>query len=465
MVWTVEVPGLTKIQGMKKTMMLAILILAVHAESNLGEETVTTLPMRLQKLPDTVRSGTTSSITHATPQICDIETPSPEVWKAHNISGFLDSYPHANTTSVSEFARQNGVFNFVCGIGETCDAGQICAPVAGPVWHVLYAVQQWNHVQESFNKAISFAASTLSIIGSKLAIDLYPPEEKKVKHLFKVSYILSLVVAIVATISAVLMVWCPGVNVVAMGVAGGLIGGAVATAQASTTIAAQKAFNALKSDAFSRSASFTEAISQWEQGMQKKLADDMNRALTAGINSPDGFGPLLADGKLFINTLDKTTYDIEKSLEDVVKRRMINSILLEKKAFVTVNSDECNQGGPDGAFKSEDGWLSWCKDGKMMNIIYANGDKAGNQLYNAGMIPMKYGITVEYMTTQSENCQLKYGGYSHDPYKDGPLPSDINADCIFNLPVCYPSADKSIRKKRRKHGTVVACREKAALPI
>ena len=38
----------------------------------------------------------------------------------------------------------------------------------------------------------------------------YPPEEKKVKHLFKVSYILSLVVAIVATISAVVSTFlCP----------------------------------------------------------------------------------------------------------------------------------------------------------------------------------------------------------------------------------------------------------------
>ncbi|KNZ62389.1 hypothetical protein VP01_1276g6 [Puccinia sorghi] len=233
--------------------------------------------------------------------------------------------------------------------------------------------------------------------------------------------------------------------------------------------------------------SYTDALSRWERGMHDKLADKMKRALTAGINSPDGFGPLLADGKLFTNTLDKTTFDIEKSMQEVVKRRMISSILLQNKAFVTVNSDECNQGGPDGAFKPEDGWLSWCKDGKMMNIIYADGNKSGNQLYNGGMIPSKYGITVEYMTTQSENCQSKYGGYSHDPYKDGLLPTDINADCIFNLPVCYPSADKcestqatdktnkmslslytrkgTIRKKRRMHGTVVACRDQAALPI
>ncbi|KNZ62391.1 hypothetical protein VP01_1276g8 [Puccinia sorghi] len=224
-------------------MMLATLILAVHAEPDSGVETRTTLPTRLKTLPATAANGTTGSNTHATPQICNIEAPTPEVWKAHNISGFLASYPNANTISISEFASQNGVANFVCGIGETCDAGQICAPIPGPVWHVLYAVQQWNHLQESYNEAITFAANTLN--------SSFPPDKKKSDHLFKISNILSLVVAIVATISAVIMVWCPGVNVVAMGLAASA-GAAVATAQAATTIEAQKAFDAMQSDAFSR---------------------------------------------------------------------------------------------------------------------------------------------------------------------------------------------------------------------
>jgi hypothetical protein len=127
---------------------------------------------------------------------------------------------------------------------------------------------------------------------------------------------------------------------------------------------------------------------------------------------------------------------------------------------------------------------------RMMNVIYADGDKAGNKIYNGVTIPDKYGVTVEYMTTQSENCQQKFGGFSHDPYVDQcvmiqfhllwlnkkkitqeslgklmtnyhlscqrPLPSDINADCIFNLPVCYPSADKRksyspLEKKGNNH--------------
>jgi hypothetical protein len=76
------------------------------------------------------------------------------------------------------------------------------------------------------------------------------------------------------------------------------------------------------------------AISQWKDGMQKSLSDDMKHALGTGINDPAGLGGMLADGKLFTNTLDKTTYDIEKSLEEVVKRRMINNILKEKVSFL-----------------------------------------------------------------------------------------------------------------------------------
>ncbi|KAI7941637.1 hypothetical protein MJO29_013711 [Puccinia striiformis f. sp. tritici] len=424
---------------------------------------INTGPTGTNSTSNTTNQTNTINVTNAT-KICDAEAPTPEVWKARNISGFLATYPNAANLTISEFAKQHGVSNFVCGISENCDAGQICSPIPGPVWHVLYSVQQWNHLQQSFVKALNFATNTLNTIGSQISIDLFPPEKGKSDHLYEVSFILALVLAIWATVSAAIYLWVPGLNVLALGFAA-MAGAALATAQAATTIQAEKFYNNMQSDAFSRWSSFTEAISQWQAGMQKKLTGDMKHALESGINDPSGFGGILANGALFTNTLQKTTYDIEKSLEEVVKRRMISTILMKKKAFVTVNSDKCKKGGPNGAFKAEDGWLSWCKDGKMMNIIYADGNKSGNKIYNAGMIPTKYGISVEYMTTQSENCQKKFGGYGHDPYKDGALPTDPNADCIVNLPVCYPSADKSIRKKRRKHGTVVACRENASLPI
>ncbi|POW04094.1 hypothetical protein PSTT_10661 [Puccinia striiformis] len=406
-------------------------------ESGTYGGTQVTLPIREKKLPPIVTTDTTgttnatgttgtNSTTSAlaltnTSKICDVESPTPEVWKARNISGFLSSYPNGNNLTLAQFAEQHGVYNFKCGIGDTCDAGQICAPIPGPVWHVLYAVQQWHHIQESLNRALAFAANTLIalsafdfLVHGHLAkwvfISMYQgsPRQRKSDHLYKVSFILALVVAIIATISAAAFLWVPGVNNILIMGAIGAVGAAVATGQAVTTIQAQQAFDSMKSDAFSRWAGYTEAITKWQEGMQKQLFDDTKRALGLGINDPAGLGGVLANGAL-------SPIPCKKQLMTSKKLWKMSS----NKAFVTVNSDECKQGGPNGAFKSEDGWLSWCKDGKMMNIIYADGNKSGNKLYNGGMIPAKYGITVEYMTTQSENCQIKYGGYGHDPYGDG----------------------------------------------
>ncbi|PLW38383.1 hypothetical protein PCANC_13661 [Puccinia coronata f. sp. avenae] len=305
--------------------------------------------------------ATTQNTTPATPKICDIEAPSPAVWKAHNISGFIASYPNSSTITISEFARQNGVINFVCGIGETCDAGQICGPIPGPVWHVLFAVQQWNQQLESMNKAIGFAASVVKATSSQLAIDLFPPDKAKSDKLFNVAHIMSLVLAAAAVVSAVVICWFPGPNVIATAFAAAAV---VAVVEASVTLEAQKAFNAMKSDSFTRWAHYTEAITHWQEDIQNKILDTSKRFLTSGINDPAAMGALMLAGNTFTNAVDKDTNDIERAMEDVIKRRLIAGILLDRKAFVTVNSDSCDQKGPNGAFKPEDGWLSWCKDGK-----------------------------------------------------------------------------------------------------
>jgi hypothetical protein len=43
--------------------------------------------------------------------------------------------------------------------------------------------------------------------------------------------------------------------------------------------------------------------------------------------------------------------------QDEVKKRYSCGLLSNLQ-------DGCDRGGPNGAFKPEDGWLSWCKDGK-----------------------------------------------------------------------------------------------------
>ncbi|MBW0504303.1 hypothetical protein O181_044018 [Austropuccinia psidii MF-1] len=433
----------------------------------------------IEKKPTNVSSTTSNVLSSSDPRvyflskqkkICDIEIPTPKVWEAHNISGFLMNYPSGKNKTVVEFARENGVLNMGCGIGETCDAGQICAPIPGPIWHILYAFQQWNNLQESLNKAVIFAASMLNTIGSELAIDLFKPDLKKSKKLFKVSHILALVVAVMAVVSAVVLLWVPGVNFALVGLASGAAA-IVAGAQAGTSIAAIKSYNNAKSDAFSRWADFSAAIAKWEDGMHSQIFKAIQVALRTGISDEKGMGGLLKNGTFFVNTFEKNTEEIEAALTQVVKARLICQILQDKvgtlfsRAFVVMDSEPCKQGGPDGAFKLEDGWLSTCKGGRMAIIVYPKGDKSETKIYNAQAIPTKYQIPVDYITRQSVECQKKYGGFRHDPYANATLPTDLNADCIFNLPVCYVSANKNIRKIKRKDGIVVACRKAGGLPI
>jgi hypothetical protein len=105
---------------------------------------------------------------------------------------------------------------------------------------------------------------------------------------------------------------------------------------------------------------------------------------------------------------------------------------------------------------------------RMMNIVLARGDKVEKTIYNAQSIGVKYSISTEYLTTSAWKCQTQHGMY-FDPYErssvppllslflpsffppirppklillsSGPifysaLPTDPNADCLVNLPVC-----------------------------
>lgn len=101
----------------------------------------------------------------------------------------------------------------------------------------------------------------------------------------------------------------------------------------------------------------------------------------------------------------------------------------------------------------------------MMNIVKAKGTKTDNKWYNARVIADKYGISTEYLVTQSLNCFQKYKAFNYDPYQNGTLPLDVNAECVANLPVC-DCTDPAIQKARRKgHSTTRACREQGKLPI
>ncbi|KAG0144489.1 hypothetical protein CROQUDRAFT_64990, partial [Cronartium quercuum f. sp. fusiforme G11] len=372
---------------------------------------------------------------------CDVESINPNVWNRHHISEFLQTYPGGQTKNVTDLAQENRIFNWDCKIGEPCDAGQICSPIPGPIWQIFVSLQNWINLQSAIMKGVTFASNMLQTISSGLAIDLHEDDTRKYKTLFKIEDMLTLAVGISAVVCAAVMWVAPGGQGVALGVTSGAAA-LISTAQSGVTIAAQQALKDMKSSAFTRWAAYSEGIGDWEQKTHQLISNQTNLFLSSGISTEQGLYGAFKDGNYFLDVQPNSTAQIEKVMSEVVTARLISNILISKKAFVTVHSDECENDGPNGAFKIEDGWLSYCdkKHGTMMNIVAVkehDHDDVQNQLYNAISIPTKYNLSVEYMVKQSVHCQKKYGGWSHDPYKNGSLPLDINSDCLVNIPVCY----------------------------
>ncbi|KAI9615089.1 hypothetical protein H4Q26_011628 [Puccinia striiformis f. sp. tritici PST-130] len=55
-----------------------------------------------------------------------------------------------------------GAPDFICGIGDKCQAGQLCSPVQAPGWEVLVAAQEWNNYQNKFYEAVGTAVQMVT---------------------------------------------------------------------------------------------------------------------------------------------------------------------------------------------------------------------------------------------------------------------------------------------------------------
>ncbi|EGG08148.1 uncharacterized protein MELLADRAFT_105092 [Melampsora larici-populina 98AG31] len=378
------------------------------------------------------------------PNIYTAEPMVPEIWKKYNVSGYLDTYPGGKELNVADLTRQNSIYNFDCRVFQGCHIGQIGLPVPGPLYYPLLSLENYSKFQASTIKAAGFAANMvqsqalviseyiyLSIvsfehpteidvdgfvilaISSQLAIDLYKYGDNGAKKWFQVAKIFNILLAVTASVAAVTMlVVTAGSGAVLSSM---LVAGAVSLVVAGSNIAGQRALDARKSDAFSRWADYTTMVGQWQEWTTKNANDQLDAILKAGIGTPEGLLGRFQDGQFLFDRQPQSTVEIEQRMTEIMTARLINHIL-------NMIPSNCWGGGPDGALRLEDGWLSHCtKDGVMRNIIGAGpGSKAINNLYNAGAIVTKYKISVEYMVQQSIDCQNKYG-IGHDPYDNGYL--------------------------------------------
>ncbi|KAA1076974.1 hypothetical protein PGT21_025808 [Puccinia graminis f. sp. tritici] len=401
---------------------------------------------------------------------CVAQNLTADTWNRLKIDKYLAEYPGGHTLSLEQYADSTGAQNFRCGIEEYCTSGQICNPVAAPDWYVLVAAQEWNNCMNSVFKAVHFSVTTVQGMITLMVTGL--AEQNIEAH--EIAFGIGAMTALLTSAAAIV-----GIGAAALFLAGfiGALAPIAAAAGYTVVVAAPTALTGFATSSllankpsdkksFIKWASVGNLFSQWEIHMQSMIINTTQTVISSPISSNTGISSVLRNGAFLFESQTKSTSDLQTDYETVLQARSLNLVLRAMGAFVTRGSDVCNGKGTNGAWGGK-GNLSYCGPDKvMMNIVLARGDRTQNKIQNANFIATKFGFTTEYIVTQSWNCQQKYKQFEFDPYHNAPLPSDANADCVMNLPVC-DLTDERINQARHgnHHHTTKACRSQGGLPI
>lgn len=393
-----------------------------------------------------------------------------QTWITLGIDNYLASYPNGTNINLHDYARINGGDNFICGIGGKCNAGQLCSPIRAPAWEVLVAAQQWNNFQNMLYDAVGTAVQIVTATSSALVTDLYPPEHTGKLWDLMHSLILTsgLTVGIVATTLGISLLLAPAVTIVGllgvsfftlMGVA------AIGTTMAATgAVGLKLALKGKQLTPFEKWANYAFYLSEWQQHVQRSIANSTRTIINSGISTPQGISNVLKNGTYFMEIPQVDQADLMIGLKNTTTVRIVVNILRNQGAFVTIGSDKCTDSGPGGAWHGKN-VLSYCSpNGTMMNIIHGGKNHVENHWFNADKLQEKYGISTEYLVEQSYQCQLNHHSFEFDPYKSGIFPDNLYAECIANFPVC-DFRDEKLAEAKKEYGTMKACRKVGKLPI
>ncbi|EHS63213.1 uncharacterized protein PGTG_21364 [Puccinia graminis f. sp. tritici CRL 75-36-700-3] len=397
---------------------------------------------------------------------------SPQLWDQLHLDDFLKNYPGIQSISVQEFARQNGAQNFHCGIGEKCNIGELCYPVKGLAWYSLFAIQEFNLFMNSVYKAVGTTMDLVRFTTASLLGDLIKPADKSKHHhemlwfdtfMFLTAITISLSFGLLVSMSA-LTADSTWFTVGALSKYIGAASGATFTGFAIGNMV-HRSTERKPESAFDYWSQFAFYFSQCQTQMQQGITDSLRQTLDQGIAKPgtNSLADLFAHGAFLSPRAKKTSPEIEAALKDVTQIRALVILLRSMNAFITRGSEPCRGRGINGAWDERD-HLSFCgPDNVMMNIVLARGDKVEKTIYNAQSIGVKYSISTEYLTTSAWKCQSQHGMY-FDPYERSALPTDPNADCLVNLPVC-DCTRQDIQDEIKKSGIIGACRKLGQLKI
>ncbi|OAV95610.1 hypothetical protein PTTG_06276 [Puccinia triticina 1-1 BBBD Race 1] len=83
----------------------------------------------------------------------------PQTWMDLELDSYLLNYPNGDKMTLIDYATSKNASNFVCGLGSICNAGQMCYPVPDNDWYILFALQQWNSMNNILYMSIGYAIS------------------------------------------------------------------------------------------------------------------------------------------------------------------------------------------------------------------------------------------------------------------------------------------------------------------
>ncbi|KAG0142135.1 hypothetical protein CROQUDRAFT_717840 [Cronartium quercuum f. sp. fusiforme G11] len=338
----------------------------------------------------------------------------PELWKSLELDNYLRTYPSGNNLTLEMYAESIGATNFVCGIGNMCNANQICMPVRGPDWYILVAIQNWNAFSNMMYDATGYAISILQGLVTSIVNDIVPHVND---NLAIESTLIGLFAGLCGAIPgflfpASLNFWGSKIWPFVQG-GTGLICGLAWTYH---NILAM-----LPADEFSKTTDISYLLSKAQASTQGTIANSTAAATRLGISSPEGLYGVLKDGIFLNNHFSSGEFsegEIQSAILRVARARLFAAIWKAKKFFIVRGSDKCTQEGPNGAISGKE-VLSYCdSEGMMMNIVCSQDDKLITEFHWAYLVNAKYNITTEYVVKHSWECQQKYLTYAYDPYQN-----------------------------------------------
>ncbi|KAG0147739.1 hypothetical protein CROQUDRAFT_61356 [Cronartium quercuum f. sp. fusiforme G11] len=377
------------------------------------------------------------------------------LWNKLDLDDYMKKFEGGKTLSLVAYADQVNMTNFVCGIGAPCDAGQLCSSAMPPDWYILVGTQNWNQLMNDLYTSLAYGFGTVQDIAPSMITDLVP---ERTNLPVESATWLGMVAAVSGTFPAIMF---PGVGLWVWVWLQGIL----------YTTASEIWFyqNVIRAppdvvSGYTKWTNFAWMLANMQDKAQEKISNYTQNVLKAGISQEDGMFGVLKGGKFLERPLKRPQFEIQTSFENIVRLKLLAAILRSQNVYITRGSDPCTYSGPAGAF-NKSGVLSYCgKDHVMMNIVQAKGSHTKMKLFGAGLIESKYGFTTGFLTNAAWNCQVKYGRYGYDPYSNTTLPSDVNSDCLFNLPVCDCTSKEISQKRAKGMRTTKACHE-AGVPI